>query len=115
MTSGLNERLIPSLSPSYEVILRVLCFWDDFSQPYESKGITSTVGEAKNMRNTYRVSYRIGNGRIKTEDLMADSLFDSAASVCQSHHLKSSDIISNVIKDAEKGHTIVRKAFKNVR
>jgi len=67
------------------------------------------------MRNTYRVSYRSCNGRIKTEDLSADSLFDSAAAVCQSHHLKSSDIISNVITDTGKGRKIGRKAFKNDR
>ena len=67
------------------------------------------------MRNTYRVSYRSCGGRIKTEDLLADSLFDSAAAVCQSHHLKSSDIISNEIKEAGKVRKIGRKAFKNDR
>ena len=67
------------------------------------------------MRNTYRVSYRSGSGRIKTEDLQADSLFDSASAVCQSHHLDSSDIVSNVIKEMGKGRKIVRKAVKNDR
>ena len=54
------------------------------------------------MRNTFRVTYRSLVGRIKTDELAADSLFDSAASVCQSHKLNSEDIISNVIKDRGK-------------
>ncbi len=50
------------------------------------------------MRNTYRVTYRSCSGRIKAEDLAADSLFDSAAAVCQSHHVNTADIISNVVQ-----------------
>ena len=67
------------------------------------------------MRNTYRVSYRSRSGRVKNEDLQADSLFDSAASVCQSHHLKSSDIVSNVIKEMGKARAIGKKAFEHDR
>lgn len=58
------------------------------------------------MRNTYRVTYRSCTGRIKAEELPADTYFDAAAVVRQSHHLKFSEIISNVIKDTGKGHKI---------
>ena len=61
------------------------------------------------MRNIYRVTYRSSNGRIKAQDLPADSLFDSAIAVCQSHHLKTLDIISNVIQSEG-----VRKSKKRV-
>jgi hypothetical protein len=54
------------------------------------------------MRNTFKVTYRSLVGRIKTDELAADSLFDSAVAVCQAHKLKSDDIISNVIKDRWK-------------
>jgi hypothetical protein len=61
------------------------------------------------MRNTFRVTYRSLVGRIKTDELTADSLFDSAASVCQAHKLKSDNIISNVIKDRGKAKQESRK------
>jgi hypothetical protein len=54
------------------------------------------------MRNTYKVTYRNPIGRIKTEELAADSLFDSAAAVCQAHKLQYADIVSNVIKERAK-------------
>ena len=66
------------------------------------------------MRSTYRVTYRSRGGRVKTEDLQADSLFDSAASVCQSHHLDSSDIVTNVVKDSQEART-GRKGSPNDR
>ena len=76
------------------------------------------------MRNTYRVTYRSRNGRTKAEDLLADSLFDSAAAVCQSHHLNTADIISNVIQSESAwsskkrilpGLRIGKRAFANDR
>lgn len=67
------------------------------------------------MRNIYRVTYRSRNGRIKAEELPADTHFDAAAAVRQSHHLKASDIISNVIKDTAKAWNIGRRVFVNDR
>ncbi len=67
------------------------------------------------MRNTYRVTYRSRNGRIKAEELPADTLFDAADSVRQTHQLKFSDIISNEIKDAGKARKMGRRAFLNDR
>ena len=64
------------------------------------------------MRNTYKVEYRSKSGRIKTDELAADSPFDSAAAVCHAHHLKSDNIISNVIK--EKGRAKQESKTKQV-
>ncbi len=51
------------------------------------------------MRNTYRVTYRGSDGKIKAEELPADTHFDAAVTVRQTYRLKFSDILSNEIKD----------------
>ncbi len=63
------------------------------------------------MRNTYRVTYRSSKGRIKAEELSADTHFDAAVTVRQTHQLKFSDIISNEIKDRGTGRKIGRRAL----
>ena len=67
------------------------------------------------MRNTYRVTYHGRNGRIRADELLADTYFDAAAAVRLSHHLKSSDIISNVIKELGKVRRIGNNAFVMAR
>jgi hypothetical protein len=64
---------------------------------------------------TYIVTYRKHSGRILKEERLADTHFDAAAAVRQSHHLKASDIISNVIKDTGKVWGIGRRTFENDR
>ena len=63
------------------------------------------------MRNIYTVTYRSGNGRIKAQELSADTYFDAAVTVRLSHRLKYSDIISNVIKELGRGRRLGREAF----
>jgi hypothetical protein len=76
------------------------------------------------MTNIYKVTYRNCSGGIKTENLPASNYFDSAAAVCQSHHLKTTDIISNVIqsegirkpkKRMMPGRRIGKRAYANVK
>jgi hypothetical protein len=67
------------------------------------------------MRNIYRVTYRSHSGRIKAEELPADTHFDAAITVRQTHQLKFSDIISNEIMGTGMGRKPGRKAPENDR
>ena len=63
------------------------------------------------MRNIYTVTYRSYSGRIMAQELSADTYFDAAVAVRLSHHLKYSDIISNVIKELGRGRRAVKEAL----
>ena len=63
------------------------------------------------MRNTYTVTYRTYGGRIKAQELSADTYFDAAVAVRLAHHLKYSDIISNVIKELGRVRRIGRNTL----
>ena len=63
------------------------------------------------MRNTYVVTYRSYGGRIRAQELSADTYFDAAVAVRLAHRLKYSDIISNVIKELGKARKIGRNVF----
>ena len=67
------------------------------------------------MRNTYVVTYRGPNGRIKAQELSADTYFDAAVAVRLAHHVRYSDIISNVIKELGRVHRIGNNAFVMAR
>ena len=67
------------------------------------------------MRNTYTVTYRCYNGRIKAEELSADTYFDAAALVRLSHRLEFADIISNVIKDVAKAQKPGKRKYQHDR
>jgi hypothetical protein len=93
------------LSPSYEVM------WGFFIFRTITANLTNRTQRGKNMRNTYTVTYR-SSGRIKAEELPADTYFDAAAAVRQSHHLKASAIISNEIRDTETGRRDSKRALQ---